>query len=194
MARFRTVATLLAMLPALASAAAPAADASALLEARAVVDRFQQELSGKLTAAMSEGGPQRAVAVCKHEAPAIAARLSRESGWEVRRVGTRVRNPATGTSDAWERQQLTAFARRLSGGEPPASIATYAEVEEPAGRVQRYMRAIVVMPQCLVCHGDRSQQSAELQAALHREYPQDAAFGYRVGELRGAFSIRRRAP
>jgi hypothetical protein len=28
---------------------------------------------------------------------AIASRLSRESGWQVKRVGTRVRNPLTGS-------------------------------------------------------------------------------------------------
>jgi mono/diheme cytochrome c family protein len=177
-----------------AGARAGNGDPPALLEARALAGRFQQELAGKLNAAMTEGGPQRAVEVCRLEAPAIAARLSRESGWQVRRVGTRVRNPATGAPDAWERQQLAEFARRLAAGEPPATVEAYAEVEERSGRTQHYMRAIPVAAQCLVCHGDRSMQSPELQAALAREYPQDAALGYRTGELRGAFTLRRRAP
>ena len=164
------------------------------LEAQALVDRFHQELAGKLTAAVAEGGPLRAIDVCKVEAPAIASRLSRESGWQVKRVGTRVRNPVTGLPDAWEQQQLADFARRLAAGEPPPTVAVYAEVDEPAGRMQRYMRAIPVAPQCIVCHGERGVQPEELQAALEREYPHDRALGYQPGELRGAFSLRRPAP
>lgn len=180
---------------ALVSGATTASEAAppARLEAQALVDRFQQELAGKLTAAMAEGGPLRAIDVCKAEAPAIASRLSRESGWQVKRVGTRVRNPVTGLPDAWEQQQLADFARRLAAGEPPP-VATFAEVEEPAGRMQRYMRAIPLAPQCVVCHGVQGTQSAELQAVLAREYPHDQAIGYQPGELRGAFSLRRPAP
>lgn len=163
-------------------------------EAEALVDRFHQELAGKLTAAVAEGGPLRAIDVCKVEAPAIASRLSRDSGWQVKRVGTRVRNPVTGLPDAWEQEQLAGFAGRLAAGEPPPTVAVYAEVDEPAGRMQRYMRAIPVAPQCIVCHGDRSVQPEELQAALAREYPHDRALGYQPGELRGAFSLRRPAP
>lgn len=173
---------------------AEGAGAPAALEAQAIVERFHQELAGKLTAAVAEGGPLRAIDVCKIEAPAIASRLSRESGWQVKRVGTRVRNPVTGLPDAWEQQQLADFARRLAAGEAPPSVAIYAEIEEPAGRMQRYMRAIPLAPQCLACHGDRDLQSAELQAALGREYPHDQALGYQPGELRGAFSLRRPAP
>jgi hypothetical protein len=173
---------------------ANAADLPAALEAQAIVERFHQELAGKLTAAMAEGGPLRAIDVCKAEAPAIASRLSRESGWQVKRVGTRVRNPVTGLPDAWEQQQLADFGRRLAAGEPPPSVATFAEIEEPAGRMQRYMRAIPLAPQCIACHGERGAQSAELQAVLAREYPHDQALGYQPGELRGAFSLRRPAP
>ena len=180
----------------LGSGAATASGATppAQLEAQALVDRFQQELAGKLSAAMAEGGPVLAIDVCKSEAPVIASRLSRESGWQVKRVGTRVRNPVTGLADAWEQQQLADFARRLAAGEPPPSVAAYAEVDEPAGRMQRYMRAIPLAPQCVACHGERSAQSEELQALLAREYPHDQALGYQPGELRGAFSLRRPAP
>jgi hypothetical protein len=181
---------------ALASGTASAGEAppAAQLEAQALVDRFQQELAGKLSAAMAEGGPLRAIDVCKVEAPAIASRLSRESGWQVTRVGTRVRNPVTGLPDAWEQQQLEEFARRLAAGEPPPQVATYVEVDEPAGRMQRYMRAIPVAPPCVVCHGDREVLSEDLRALLEQEYPHDRATGYRPGELRGAFSMRRPVP
>jgi hypothetical protein len=179
------VIALLALQPALAEPPSPAAEAEALTA------RFQQELQAKLQAALASGGPVAAIAVCKDEAPAIASRLSRESGWQVRRIGTRVRNPMTGLPDAWEQQQLAECERAPAAGTDPAALARYAEIEEPWGLAQRYMRPIPVAPPCLACHGDPAQQPAELRAALSREYPHDAATGYAPGALRGAFSLKR---
>lgn len=163
-------------------------------EAQAIAMRFQQTLGARLQAAMADGGPVNAVHVCRDEAPAIAARLSRESGWQVRRIGTRVRNPLTGVADAWEQTQLADFDRRLAAHAAPDALATYAELDEPAGRYQRYMKAIVVAPLCLACHGQPDAQPPALRTALQTDYPYDAAVGYRLGELRGAFSLKRRAP
>lgn len=163
-------------------------------EAAALATRFHQELQGKLQAALAGGGPVAAIAVCKDDAPAIASRLSRESGWQVRRVGTRVRNPMTGMPDAWEQQQLIELERELAAGTEPAKLARYTEVEEPQGLARRYLRPIVVAAPCLACHGDPAQQSAELRAALAHDYPHDAATGYAPGALRGAFSLRQLVP
>lgn len=182
--------TVVSTAPQPAAVALPAPEA----EARAIVARFHQELSARLTAAMAEGGPLRAVDVCKVDAPVIAARLSRETGWQVKRVGTRVRSPMTGLPDAWEQERLADFARRLGSGSAAPGVTEYAVVAEPAGSMQRYMQAIPVAPQCLACHGGRDSQSPELRHALDAAYPHDAATGYREGELRGAFSLKRRAP
>jgi len=163
-------------------------------EADALSTRFQQELQGKLQAAMTAGGPVGAISVCKDEAPAIASRLSRESGWQVRRVGTRVRNPLTGSPDAWEQGQLADMQRRLKAGEPPQALAVLATVDEPQGRALRYFKPILMGPLCVTCHGAPESQSKELREALQREYPHDTATGYALGELRGAFSLRRTNP
>lgn len=167
---------------------------AAAAEAHAITSRFQRDLGRKLKAALAEGGPVNAVSVCKDEAPAIAARLSRETGWQVRRVGTRVRNPQSGLPDAWEQAQLADFQRRLSAGEKPDTLSRFSTVVEPAGKHQRLITAITVAPMCLACHGDASAQPEDLRAALQADYPHDAATDYQAGELRGAFSLRRAAP
>jgi len=163
-------------------------------EARALVAAFQQELSSKLVAALSEGGPVRAVEVCKVEAPAIAARLSQESGWQIKRVGTRARNTTTGRADAWEQRQLADFAQRLASGESPATLNGFEEIRQSSGRVQRYAQAIPMGASCLACHGAVETQAPELRRALQAAYPGDEAVGYREGELRGAFSLARKLP
>ena len=163
-------------------------------EAAARANRLQGELSAKLQAALGAGGPIAAIAVCKLEAPAIAARLSVD-GWQVRRVGTRVRNPASGRGDAWEQAGLEQFAQRLRAGEPAESLTVAALVGDAGGATRlRWMRPIMTGALCVTCHGPTESQSPELKAALRRDYPQDAAVGYAPGELRGAFSVSRAYP
>lgn len=152
--------------------------------------RFQSELQTRLIAAIGAGGPVQAVAVCRDEAPAIASRLSRETGWQVRRVGTRVRNPLTGAPDSWEQEQLQTIQKRINSGETLSDIVVFERLTEPAGPAVRYLKPIATGPLCLTCHGPVSSQSAELRGALQRDYPHDAAVGYSLGELRGAFSLR----
>ncbi|MEZ5513897.1 MAG: DUF3365 domain-containing protein [Steroidobacteraceae bacterium] len=168
--------------------------ANGLAEPASLAAEFQRLLADKLQIAMRSGGAVAAVSVCKDEAPAIASRLSRESGWQVKRVGTRVRNPLTGLPDAWEQQELQRLEQRLHKGEPPAALERLAIVDGPQGQVVRYVKAIVVAQQCLVCHGARSAQPSALRAALDQNYPHDAATGYVSGELRGAFSLQRVLP
>ena len=100
----------------------PAASAEELAEAASRASRLQSELGARLQSAMAAGGPVAAIDICRTDAPAIAARLS-TAGWRVRRVGTRVRNPASGTPDDLERDVLAQFARRMAQGEAPESIS-----------------------------------------------------------------------
>jgi hypothetical protein len=160
-------------------------------QAAGIASRFGAELMARLQAAMADGGPVAAVEVCSDEAPQIASRLSRQTGWQVRRVGTRVRNPYTGQPDAWEQFALQELDRRVKAGEKPEQLVITTTVQEPEGAAYRYMRAIVTGPLCITCHGSIEQQSPELRAALAAAYPHDAATGYSPGELRGAFSLRR---
>lgn len=53
---------------------------------------------------------------------------------------------------------------------------------------QNYMRAIVMQPQCLACHG--SAVAKPLKQAIAEKYPNDQATGFEVGDLRGAFLIK----
>ena len=49
------------------------------------------------------------------------------------------------------------------------------------------MRAIPTEALCLTCHGETL--APELAAAIAREYPNDQATGFKLGELRGAFRV-----
>lgn len=159
-------------------------------EADTVSQAFLQELGQALMRELTQGGPERAVSVCRELAPAIASKLSRTKGWQIRRVGTRVRNPLLGLADPWEQRGLSQLDERLKQGEEPNTLTLAETVNEPDGRYYRYMRAIVLQPQCVTCHGLPSQIAPGVQRMLMTHYPHDRAKGYQVGDLRGAVSIK----
>jgi hypothetical protein len=155
-----------------------------------VAKGFLKELGEAMTRHMTKGGPTEAIKVCAELAPEIAGRLSREHGWRVTRVGTRVRNPLLGMPDAWEQKVLAEFAERAEKGEAFPGMTRSEVVMEPDGQYYRFMKPIALQPQCLLCHGPSDQIPEEIRNVLKRQYPFDTATGYKAGELRGAVSIK----
>jgi hypothetical protein len=160
-------------------------------EMRVAAKTLLTQLGGKLKAEMTANGPASAVGVCKEIAPQIAADVSRQTGWQVGRVGTRARNAETGTPDAWNAKALENFAERMKQGEKPDTMELAEVVNEPSGKTLRYAKAIALQPVCLTCHGPVESIPEGVRARLQAEYPLDKATGYSVGELRGAVVIKR---
>lgn len=160
-----------------------AADDARLRESRELTRQFQRRLQTELEAAIGRGGPVGAIGVCREQAPAIAEELSTSSGARVSRTALRVRNPAN-APQPWQRDVLHRFQERMAAGEAADGLEHF---ETPAGEGARYMKAIPTGPLCLTCHG--SNLGADVQAALRGMYPEDAATGFAVGDLRGAFSV-----
>lgn len=160
-----------------------------LEESRAIVKEFATTLQSELVHALQEGGPVEAVEVCHVRAPAIAAELSARTGWEVGRTSLRVRNPDN-APDPWEQAVLRSFSRRAQ--QPGAQVGTLERFEvrvEEQGSSFRYMKAIPTAALCLTCHGEAI--AGPIAAKLDEHYRADRARGYKVGEIRGAFTITR---
>ncbi|MFI5223913.1 MAG: DUF3365 domain-containing protein, partial [Nitrospirales bacterium] len=159
-------------------------------EASAVAETLLEELGEAMTREMTKGGPTEAIVVCTRLASEVAGRLSREHGWRVTRVGTRVRNPLLGMPDAWEQRVLAEFAERAAKKESLASMTHHEVVTEPDGQYFRFMKPIMVQSKCLFCHGSRDQIPESIRIMLKKQYPFDRAIGYKAGELRGAVTIK----
>ncbi|MEJ2697074.1 MAG: DUF3365 domain-containing protein [Candidatus Sulfobium sp.] len=149
-----------------------------------------KELGSAFKKEMTAGGPAGAVKVCSEIAPSIAGRVSRETGWRVTRVGTRVRNPLLGMPDEWEQKVLGQFEKRAAKGESFQKMSFSEVVTEPDGKYFRYMKAIGVKLQCLACHGPEDRIAPGIRKILKERYPHDKATGYKAGDLRGAISIK----
>jgi len=173
--------TLLPMFPVHASDAG-----QALADSKATVGEFMQTLKQELQASMQAGGPVNAVNVCNLAAPAIANTYSAREGREVGRTSLRVRNPANAPL-AWQRAVLESFEQRKQAGEDVTALEFHELVTTEGVSELRYMKAIPTLQLCLACHGE--SVDSVVRTRLEELYPEDQAMGYRVGDIRGAFSV-----
>ena len=169
-----------------APALPPGREAQLAARSAELADAFQSELQAALKSALAAGGPAAAIEVCAQAAPAIAQRLSADSGAQVRRTALQPRNPAA-KPDAFERETMTAWrAEPLDAWAKP--MVRSAAVSTDEGPAYRWMRAIPTQGMCLQCHGEMIEP--DVAAAIAARYPDDKATGFREGQLRGALSIR----
>jgi len=171
--------------------AAQTREKALLEESRAVAHLITHQVRDELVREMERTSPIRAITVCKYSVPEITSNISREKGMRVTRVALRPRNPSLGEPDSWEQQVLLDFEKRVAKGEKADALEQHAIVREPAGDYFRYMKSIAMGPPCMLCHGPADQLSEGVRAQLQQEYPNDRAIDYRVGQVRGAVSIKK---
>jgi len=173
-------------------ASGPSAEEQAAMaaDARKASGALIQKLGGELKAAINEKGPEGAISVCKERAPQIAADMSKQFNFDVKRVSPKNRNPA-GVPDAWEAEAQAGLEKRLAAGEKPETLDTWQIVSTPGGKQFRYAKALPVQPVCLTCHGGPADIPEGVKARLAAEYPLDKATGYAPGMVRGIVSIKR---
>lgn len=158
-------------------------------ESRKTAQEFMQTLGGTLKKQLAEAGAESAIGVCKQVAPALANEYSK-NGRVVKRVSLNTRNVMQGTPDEWEKSMLENFEHQQQQGLPVSDMEVSQEINGPDGRWYRYMKAIPTQPLCLQCHGKPSDITEDVRKLLLKEYPQDKAVGYAVGQIRGAVSIK----
>jgi len=150
-------------------------------EAKARIQPFANQLLETVQEAIRAQGAPKAVEACQLMAPQIADRHS-HTEWQIGRTSLKLRNP-NNAPDAWEQKVLQHFQQEIAQGKPAKELS-FGEV---VGADYRYMQAIVVGEPCLACHGEKIDP--QVRATLQEHYPQDRAVGYRVGDLRGAFTL-----
>ena len=159
-------------------------------EARKVAGSVPPKLLAVLTEEIGKNGPEGAILVCRDKAPQLAKAASDETGWSVRRVSLRNRNPRA-VPDGWERAALEDFDRRAASGESATTLEKAEIVTEGGKQSYRYMRALPTQSLCLNCHGSPEQLTPAVLEKLKALYPDDKAVGYRPGDIRGAITIRK---
>jgi hypothetical protein len=96
--------------------------ASLLAETRKTALPVLPKVVQAMQTAVKEQGPVGAIPVCKEKAPQLLQEMRQQTGWDIRRVSLKTRNPATGTPDAWEARQLADFDIKAANGAKPEQI------------------------------------------------------------------------
>jgi hypothetical protein len=182
--------TLFPLLAAIVVAPALANEAKLLEEARGVASAMPPKLLGVLKEEIDKGGPASAIGVCRDKAPKMAKAASEKTGWAIRRVSLKNRNPKA-VPDAWEEAVLREFDKRAAAGEKPTSLEKGEVVMADGKKMYRYMKALPTQDLCLNCHGTPDRISPEVKAKLGELYPNDKATGYHAAEIRGAVTIKK---
>ncbi len=164
-------------------------DTSNIQQARSLIKQYAGNLKHELKTAIKQEGLAKAVEVCHLKAPDIARDASKQSGWTVRRTSLKVRN-LEDAPDKWEFSVLKQFEARKQAGEPVKTMEYSEKVTKNGQTWFRYMKAIPTQKICLQCHGEKidSKVSRELDSL----YPFDQATGFKVGDIRGAFSLSKK--
>jgi len=157
-------------------------------QSQQAIKAFEATLKSHLVTAMKAGGPTQAITVCNSVAPSIAQYLSAKYDLEIGRTSLKVRNPDN-TADQWERDTLQQFELRKSQGEEVKSLSFSETVTHDDQQEMRMIKAIPTGQVCLTCHGTNIKP--EVQTRLNELYPDDQATGFALGDIRGAFTVRR---
>jgi hypothetical protein len=173
-------------LPLTAVAEQDVADLTA--EGQQVIKAFFGDLKAELVKGMKTGGPVHTINVCSKVAPNLSEAHSQISGWQIARTSLKPRNP-NNAPDAWETQVLNEFETRKAAGEDPAKMVHTEIVKEQGSEVFRMMKPIPTAEVCTKCHGVAIP--APVVEKLDELYPEDQARGFSVGDLRGAFTLKK---
>ncbi len=148
-----------------------------------LVSQFQSDLKGHLMEAMQKKGAVGAISVCKEIAPAVADSHSVNS-WTIRRVSDKNRNPDN-RATVEEKAILKLFADTVPA--PPEFYGVWEEGDTVT--TYHFYKPIYTQGLCLNCHGDIQTLAPGVLDAVKRNYPDDKATGYKVGDLRGMFVV-----
>jgi len=141
---------------------------------------------GKIAQKYAEGGYGAAAEFCSMNAYPLTDSLANQYKVYLKRVSNKNRNPSNAPSNL-EREILEAYQYSLEHGDEVGSNVQFIR----PGDTILYNKPIRIPSElCLNCHGTSNQISENVQSILKEEYPNDKATGYKVGDLRGMWSLK----
>jgi hypothetical protein len=157
---------------------------------RATATDFMKDLKSILIQQMQTGGVLQAVSVCSDIAQVLTNNFGVERGIYIKRVSLKNRNP-NNFPDDFEKGILNQFELLYQNNELNNETEFVEIVTEGDYNYLRYLKPIIVQAECLNCHGSQTEMMPEVRNLITQNYPGDKAIGYKMGDLRGAVSIKK---
>jgi hypothetical protein len=148
------------------------------------------ELKNILFNQVETNGVVSALDVCSDTAQVLTNEFGLQRGVFIRRVSLKNRNK-NNFPDDYEQNVLNSFHEMLLNNKLDEKTEQVELVKESEFTYLRYMKPILIQPECLNCHGSKSGMLEEVSKQIAERYPDDKARGYKPGDLRGAVSIKK---
>ncbi len=163
--------------PAIASASVDPQQLSNVVQELENLDRMRSNLASTLEGRDAEPTLQTFKQVCK-PVGMRAKQLSQENPWQVKQLAGKYRNPA----HAPDTEPAEVALKRFQ--ENPDLIGFWQHETLDGTEGVRYYRRIDVEASCLACHGAKASRPQFVKD----KYPQDRAYDFEVGDLRGMYA------
>jgi len=157
---------------------------------RTTAMEFMKDLKGVLINQIQTNGVLQAVSVCSDTAQVLTNNFGVQKGVFVRRVSFKNRN-ANNSPDDFEKKVLSKFELLYQNKELNSETEHVEIVQEGEFKYLRYLKPILVQAECLNCHGSEPDIMPEVKQLIAQEYANDKAVGYKIGDLRGAVSLKK---
>lgn len=161
-----------------------------LIGMRTIATDFMKDLKSILIKQIQSGGVLKAVTVCSDTAQVLTNKFGMERGIYIKRVSLKNRNP-NNYPDDFEKRILNQFELLHQKNELNMETEFAEIVTEGDYNYLRYLKPIIIQPECLNCHGSQTDIMPDVENLIAQNYPDDKAIGYKTGDLRGAVSIKK---
>ncbi|BDA80656.1 hypothetical protein LPTSP3_g35860 [Leptospira kobayashii] len=148
-------------------------------QALELMSKMQKELLTNLTESIKNQGLVASISHCSRISPKLENEIS-GTNWKIKRISEKNRNP-NHSPDEIQLSVLKHWEEKIQNKFAPDTFIYNNE--------ERFfvMKPILIAPNCLGCHGIEKEILPEVKKEILKIYPNDKAFGYKVGDLRGAF-------
>lgn len=142
------------------------------------LDAMRTGLASSLEGSTEEPTQQTMQEVCR-PVGMKAMQLSQENGWLVKQIATKYRNSAHAPESLHDKMVLAKFEQDTE----LVGLWDRETINQQTGT--HYYRRIDVEASCLACHGLKDRRPQFVQ----KGYPQDLAYDFQVGDLRGMYAV-----
>ena len=160
------------------------------MQMRTTETDFMGELKSILLNRVQTSGVVNALDVCSDTAQVLTNEFGLQRGVFIKRVSFKNRNK-NNFPDDYEQNVLNSFQEILQNKKLDEKTELAELVKEGEFTYLRYMKPIIIQPECLNCHGSEGTMLEEVSKLITERYPNDKALDYKLDELRGAVSIKK---
>jgi len=149
-----------------------------------IAQATMKELAGNLMKQMKLGGTKVAVPFCNAAAYPLTEKMAKKYDVSIKRTSHKIRNPKNNPNNE-EKKIIELYLASLKKKEKLKPV-----VQKESDNKVHFYAPIILNKKCLACHGTVGKEvSKQTDSIIKSYYPNDKATGFKVGDLRGIWSI-----